>query len=60
MELNSLREEYKKLKTKKAAFKKKSVGNVDAVAVAQALSSDSEVEEDEKKNDGSDGSSSDS
>jgi len=34
MELNSLREEYKKLKTKKAAFRKKSTGNFEAVAVA--------------------------
>ena len=34
MELNSLREEYKKLKSKKAAIRKKSTGNVEAVAVA--------------------------
>ena len=44
MELNQLREEYKKLKTKAAAIKKKSTGNVEAAAVAQALSSDSEEE----------------
>jgi hypothetical protein len=44
MELNTLREEYKKLKTKKNAMRKKSTGNVEANAVAQALSSDSEEE----------------
>lgn len=43
MELNTLREEYKKLKLKKAAIRKKSTGN-EANVVAQALSSDSEEE----------------
>ena len=47
-ELNQLRDEFKKLKTKKASIKRNSVHNVDVAAVAQALSSDSEDEQDQK------------